>query len=80
MTRPLSLTDRQMRLVQNAAKAVPVDRRDEFLQRLAKHLTPEPSDAAVVAALNAQLDALANLATATVVTGIGVRRNLDAGL
>jgi hypothetical protein len=56
---PLSLTDRQMRLVQDVAKALPIDCCDEFLQRLARHLTPKPSDAAVVAAINAQLDVLA---------------------
>ena len=54
----LALTDRQLRLITDAAKAVPVNRRDEFLQRLARHLTPEPSDAAVQSAVNAQLDAL----------------------
>jgi hypothetical protein len=54
---PLRLTDRQMRLVQSAARAVPMGRRDELLRRLARHLTSEPSDAAVLAALNAQLDA-----------------------
>jgi hypothetical protein len=48
--KPLSLSDRQLRLVQTAAKAVPVSRRDEFLQKLAAHLTSEPSDAAVQAA------------------------------
>jgi hypothetical protein len=58
---PLALTDRQMRLIQNAAQAVPVQRRDEFLQRLAAHLTAEPTDAAVSAALNAQLDALTHV-------------------
>ena len=58
MMTPLRLTNKQMGLVTSAAKAVPVDRRDEFLQRLARHLTPAPSDAAVLAALNAQLDAL----------------------
>jgi hypothetical protein len=55
---PLALTDRQMRLVRHAAQAVPVQRRAEFLQRLAAHLTSRPTDAAVQAALNAQLDAL----------------------
>ena len=45
-----------MRFVQTAAKAVPVSRRDEFLQKLAAHLTSEPGDAAVQAALNAQMD------------------------
>ena len=59
--KPLALTDKQMRLVQNAAQAVPVRRRDEFLQRLAAQLTSEPSDAAVQAALNAQLDALTHV-------------------
>jgi hypothetical protein len=59
MTRPLALTDRQLRFVTRAAKSVPAKRRSEFLQSLARHLTPAPSDAAVQAALNAQLDALA---------------------
>ena len=35
--------------------------RDEFLQRLAAQLTSEPTDAAVSAALNAQLDALTHV-------------------
>jgi hypothetical protein len=55
-TIPIGLTDRQLRLIETAARAVPVRKRDEFLQKLAKHLGPEPSDAAVQAALNAQLD------------------------
>jgi len=59
--KPLALTDRQLRLVQNAAQALPVQRRDEFLQRLAAQLTSEPPDAAVQAALNAQLDALTHV-------------------
>ena len=59
--KPLALTDRQLRLVQAAAKAVPAQRRDEFLQRLAAQLTSQPSDAAVQAALNAQLDALTHV-------------------
>jgi hypothetical protein len=56
MTIPIGLTDRQLRLVETAARAVPVRRRDEFLQAVAKHLTSEPSDAAVAAAVNAQHD------------------------
>jgi hypothetical protein len=55
---PLSLSDRQLRLVTTAAKAVPVTKRDEFLQKVAKHLMPEPSDNAVASAINAQLDRL----------------------
>jgi hypothetical protein len=58
MNKPLSLSDRQLRLVQNAAKAVPVRQREQFLQKVAKHLLPEPSDNAVASAINAQLDRL----------------------
>ena len=54
--RPLSLSDRPLHLLQSAAKAVPAERRELFLQDVAKHLTSEPSDPAVVAAINAQLD------------------------
>jgi hypothetical protein len=53
-----------MKLVTNAARAVPLDRRDEFLKEVAAHLLPEPSDDAVKAALNVQLDRLAFCATA----------------
>jgi hypothetical protein len=56
--KPLSPSDRQSRLVQDAAKAVPISKLDEFLQQLARHLGAEPSDAAVLASLNAQLDRL----------------------
>jgi hypothetical protein len=55
---PLALTDRQMGLIQHVARAVPIQYRDELLQRLARRLTPEPSDAAVLAALNIELDML----------------------
>jgi hypothetical protein len=58
--RPLSLSDRQMHLPRTAAKAVPVEKRDEFLQTVSKHLFGEPSDSALVAALNAQLDRLSH--------------------
>jgi hypothetical protein len=56
MKRALALTDRQLALVRHAARAVPVARREEFLQNVARHLIAEPSDAAVAAAVNAQLD------------------------
>jgi hypothetical protein len=58
MMKPLALTDRQLRLVTRAAQAVPPAQRDEFLRALARHLVAEPSDYAVAAALNAQLDKL----------------------
>jgi hypothetical protein len=61
---PIALSDKQLALIRHAARAVPVNRRDAFLQALARQLTSEPSDAAVQAALNAQLDAL------TAVTGL----------
>ena len=54
MIKPLSLSDRQLEFLQNAARAVPVRQREEFLQKVAKHLLPEPSDNAVAAAINAQ--------------------------
>ena len=56
--RPLSLSDRQLHLLQNAARAVPSASREMFLADVAKHLTPEPSDAAVQSAINAMLDRL----------------------
>jgi hypothetical protein len=37
-TAPLSLSDRQLALVRNAARAVPVSARDLFLQNVARHL------------------------------------------
>ncbi len=57
-SRPVSLSDRQLRLVLNASKAVPIERRELFLQKVTSHLSADPTDDAVVAALNAQLDAL----------------------
>ncbi len=56
--RPLSLSDRQLRLVLNASKAVPIQQRESFLQKVVAHLSAEPTDDAVTAALNAQLDRL----------------------
>lgn len=45
--RPVSLSDRQLKLVPSAARAVPAVECDAFLQRVAIHLTGMPSDAAV---------------------------------
>jgi hypothetical protein len=58
MNKPLSLSDRQLELLKNAARAVPPRQREEFLQKVANHLGPEPSDHAVQAAVNRQLDLL----------------------
>ncbi len=51
----LSLTDAQLALIHSAAGCVPVERRSEFLQRVAAHLGTQPSDEAVQAAIDAQL-------------------------
>jgi hypothetical protein len=58
--KPLSLSDCQLRFLIEAAKAVPVHRREAFLQQVAAHLAAEPTDQAVQAALNAQLDRLSH--------------------
>ena len=53
---PLSLSDLQLRLVRNAASAVPLAQCDGFLQSVASHLTGEPSNDAVQAAVNIALN------------------------
>jgi hypothetical protein len=60
MNKPLSLSDRQLKLIKDAARAVPLARRDEFLQRVARYLTHEPTYTAVIAAVNAQLDLISH--------------------
>jgi hypothetical protein len=52
----LALTDYQLRAVQHAAAALPVAARSEFLVQIARHLSGEPSDLAVQAAINLVLD------------------------
>ncbi len=56
--RPLALTDRQMHFVQQSAKSLPVNKRDEFLRYVGEHLSGEPTDADVTSAVNAALDHL----------------------
>ena len=56
MKRPISLSDNQMRLIEHAARSLPVRARDGFLQTVAAHLTGEPSDHAVQSAITAALD------------------------
>lgn len=46
-----------MALVRRAAATLPVHRRDEFLRALAERLVGEPSDSAVIEAVNLGLDA-----------------------
>jgi hypothetical protein len=52
---PKSVSPSQLRLVQQAAATLRRDERDAFLQGVAKHLGHQPSDAAVAAAVDAQL-------------------------
>jgi hypothetical protein len=54
--RPLRLSDRQMQLVRRAAAAMPQGSRHGFLQAIGKMLAGEPSDAALVAAINSAMD------------------------
>jgi hypothetical protein len=52
---PLSLSDYQLSLIPEAARTLPLSGRDEFLRGVASHLGHEPSDRAVKAAVDAQL-------------------------
>jgi hypothetical protein len=53
---PLSLSDRQLRMIRAAAAALPVSARDEFLQSVARYLAGEPSNTAITQAINVVLD------------------------
>lgn len=53
---PIGLSDRALSLVQRHARALPVDQRDKFLRDVAARLASEPSDDAVVQALNVVMD------------------------
>jgi hypothetical protein len=49
---PIALTDYQLRLVRQAAATMPVSGCDEFLRGVARHLGNEPTDEAVIAAID----------------------------
>ncbi|MFZ0151650.1 MAG: hypothetical protein WAM72_25530 [Xanthobacteraceae bacterium] len=53
---PVGMSDKQLRLVYRAVKAVPQRKRGALLAGLFKNLTHEPSDSAVEAMLNVQLN------------------------
>ena len=57
--RALALSDKQLALLQRAAASLPVGERDHFLRSVAEHLSGQPTDDAVIAAINAALDAAA---------------------
>jgi len=56
----LALTDGQLHAIERAAAALPPAERSEFLAQVARHLSGQPSDAAVQIAVNLAFDA-ANL-------------------
>ena len=55
MTKPIALTDHQLRQVMQAAGRLPPSQRSDFLERVAKQLGAEPADTAVQAAIDAAL-------------------------
>lgn len=52
----LSLSDRQLKLVQQHAAALPQQLRDHYLRSIADQLRGEPTDTAVAQAINVALD------------------------
>jgi hypothetical protein len=57
--RALALSDKQLAMLQRAAASLPIGERDHFLQSVAAHLTGVHTDDALIAAINAALDAAA---------------------
>jgi hypothetical protein len=57
-TIPIGLSEKQMRFLQNAIRAVPPRQRETFMQKVAAHLSASPSDDALAAAINAQMNLL----------------------
>jgi hypothetical protein len=55
---PPVLSPVQQRVLQSAALAIPLHRRDEFLQRVTRALTGEVSDAALSIVINRVFDAM----------------------
>ena len=53
--RPLALNDVQMRILERAARSLPVEQRDRFLQQVAAQLRGEPATPAVEIAVNRAL-------------------------
>jgi hypothetical protein len=53
--RPIGLTDQQLAQLQQAAQSIPPSARDEFLRGIARRLGHSPTDAALQAAIDAQL-------------------------
>jgi hypothetical protein len=58
MRHPIALDERQMKMIMDAARSVPVARRDEFLHTIANHLGDTPTLIAVEAAIGAFFERL----------------------
>jgi hypothetical protein len=52
----VSLTDKQLRVVQQHAASLPIGMRDRYLREIVDRLCGTPSDTAVEAAINLALD------------------------
>lgn len=53
MRRALGLDERQMRMIMDVARSLPVARRDEFLRDISAHLGEAPTMLAIEAAIGA---------------------------
>jgi predicted nuclease of restriction endonuclease-like RecB superfamily len=51
-TTPIGLSEKQMRFLQNAIRAVSPRQRETLMQKVAAHLSTSPSDDALAAAIN----------------------------
>ncbi len=58
MHRAPILTSHQSRWVNNAAAALPLDRREDFLRRVHRRLAGDPCDSAVMTVINMVLDVM----------------------
>ena len=56
--RALALNDQQLRWLTRASLSIPQDQRDAFLRAVASRLNGEPSDMALLEAINLAYDAL----------------------
>jgi hypothetical protein len=77
MTRPhcVSLSDAQLRLVRQHAAPLPVGLLDRFLRSIADGLTGEPSDTAVMTAINRALDCVRSFQNSEPIRSIKIEIN-----
>jgi hypothetical protein len=75
MRRAVAFTDFQLRLVERAARSLPIEARDAFLKSVADRLSGDPSDAAVNSAINVALDRLPLFVCDSVPKNVSRRRD-----